>query len=138
MRFLYIAPRYHTNQAPIMKCLIENGHEVCFISHYRGKIEDYSVIQPVVLGYSWIFNLWENFYVNVLHKNNSRAIDMKLKFGFPSAIKIRKEVKNFSPDVMIIRERSVYSIISCLACRGLHIPGDFIQSESFVGGKDQK
>lgn len=122
MRFLYIAPRYHTNQAPIMKCLTQNGHEVCFISHYRGRIEDYSAIQPIILGYSKIFNLWENFYVNILHKNNSRAIDMKLKFGFPSAMKLRKEVKKFSPDVMIIRERSVYSIISCLACRGLHIP----------------
>lgn len=122
MRFLYIAPRYHTNQAPIMKCLIENGHEVRFISHYRGRIEDYSAIQPVILGYSRIFSLWENFYVNVLHKNNSRAVDMKLKFGFPPAVKLRKEVKNFSPDVMIIRERSVYSIVSYLACRNLHIP----------------
>lgn len=122
MRFLYLAPRYHTNQAPIMKCLIENGHEVCFLSHYRGGIEDYSVISPVILGYSGLFRLWERFYVKVLQRNNSRAVDMKLKFGFPPVGKVRKQVKEFAPDVMIIRERSVYSMISYLACKNLHIP----------------
>ena len=52
MRFLYVAHRYHTNQAPIMKGLVEHGHEVCFISHYRGEIEDYDYITPVIAGYS--------------------------------------------------------------------------------------
>lgn len=122
MRFLYIAPRYHTNQAPIMKNLVENGHEVCFISHYRGKIEDYSSIQPVILGYSKLFSVWEKFYVKVLHRKNSKAVDMKLKFGFPPVLKIRKKVKEFSPDVIIIRERSIYSIVTCLVCKNLHIP----------------
>ena len=122
MRFLYIAPRYHTNQAPVMKYLTQNGHKVCFISHYRGKIEDYSVVQPVILGYAKLFYIWEKFYVSILNRNNSKAVDMKLKLGFPPVRKLRKEVKKFAPDVMIIRERSVYSIITCLACRGMHIP----------------
>ena len=39
MRFLYVAHRYHTNQAPIMKGLVEHGHEVCFVSHYQGEID---------------------------------------------------------------------------------------------------
>lgn len=122
MRFLYIAPRYHTNQAPIMKYLVENGHEVCFISHYRGKIEDYSSINPIILGYSKLFSLWENFYVKVLNRNNSRAVDMKLKFGFPPMMKIRKLVKEFAPDVIIMRERSIYSIIAYQAIKSLRVP----------------
>ena len=122
MRFLYIAPRYHTNQAPIMKNLIENGHEVCFLSHYQGRIEDYSAVRPVILGYSKLFSLWESFYVKVLHRNSSKAVDMKLKFGFPPIGKVRRKVKEFAPDIMIIRERSVYSIVTCLACKDLHIP----------------
>lgn len=122
MRFLYIAPRYHTNQAPIMKCLKEAGHEVCFLSHYQGRIEDYSCVQPVIVGYSKIFCLWEKFYVNVLHKKNCRAVDMKLRYGIPSALKIRKLVKDFKPDVIIIRERSLYSMVTYMACRNLHIP----------------
>ena len=105
-----------------MKNLIENGHEVCFLSHYQGRIEDYSAIRPVILGYSKLFSLWESFYVKVLHRNSSKAVDMKLKFGFPPIGKVRRKVKEFAPDIMIIRERSVYSIVTCLACKDLHIP----------------
>lgn len=122
MRFLYVAHRYHTNQAPIMKGLVEHGHEVCFVSHYRGKIEDYKYVIPVVSGYSGLFCAVNWIYVHILQRKNSKACDMRLKYGFPSLLKIRKIVKRFAPDVMIIRERSVYSIFTSLACRGLRIP----------------
>lgn len=122
MRFLYVAPRYHTNQAPVMKYLVQNGHEVCFLSHYRGRIEDYSAVRPVILGYAKLFCIWERFYVEILNKKNSKAVDMKLKFGFPPVRKLKKEVKRFAPDVMIVRERSIYSIVTCLVCRGMRIP----------------
>lgn len=121
MRFLYIAPRYHTNQIPIMKGLTENGHEVCFISHYAGKIEDYTYVTPVVAGYSRLFLIFEKLYVK-LRKNDSRAGDMKLKAGFPPAGKIRRLTKEFGPDVIIIRERSVYSIFAYLSVKGCNCP----------------
>ncbi len=117
MRFLYIAPRYHTNQIPIMKELKEHGHEVCFISHYAGKIEDYSYVTPIIAGYSKLFLIFERFYTKVLKRNDSMALDMKLKYGFPPHGKIAKLVKNFAPDVVIIRERSVYSIFSYMSIR---------------------
>ena len=122
MRFLYVAHRYHTNQAPIMKGLTEHGHEVCFVSHYQGKLEDYTHVTPVVAGYSKVFSAINWVYVNLLHRKNSKACDMRLKYGFPSMWKIRKIVSDFKPDLMIIRERSVYSIFTCLACKGLKIP----------------
>lgn len=122
MRFLYVAHRYHTNQAPIMKGLVEHGHEVCFVSHYRGEIEDYDYVTPVIAGYSVLFNMINWIYVHIFQRKNSKACDMRLKYGFPSLRRIRKIVKKFDPDVMIIRERSVYSIFTCLACRRLGIP----------------
>lgn len=122
MRFLYVAHRYHTNQAPIMKGLVERGHAVCFVSHYQGKLEDYSYVTPVVAGYSKIFSAVNWIYVHILQRKNSKACDMRLKYGFPSMSKVRKIVLDFKPDVMIIRERSVYSIFTCLACKRLGIP----------------
>lgn len=122
MRFLYVAHRYHTNQAPIMKGLVEHGHEVCFVSHYRGEIEDYDYVTPVIAGYSVLFNMINWIYVHIFQRKNSKACDMRLKYGFPSLRRIRKIVKKFDPDVMIIRERSVYSIFTCFACRRLGIP----------------
>lgn len=119
MRFLYIAPRYHTNQIPIMKGLIEHENQVCFVSHYTGKIEDYSCVEPVVAGYSHFFLIFEKLYRRI-KRSDSKAGNMKLKYGFPPMGKIRRIVKDFRPDVIIIRERSIYSIFSYLSIRNYH------------------
>ncbi len=121
MRFLYVAPRYHTNQIPIMKGLKEQGHEVFFFSHYKGKIEDYSFVIPEIIGYSPLFLLVNNIYTRIQKKKNIMADDWKLLHGFPPIIKMYRKMKKINPDVVIIRERSIYSIITYLICRTLHI-----------------
>lgn len=110
MRFLYVAPRYHTNQMDIMKGLIEHGHEVCFISHYAAIIEDYSYVTPVVLGYSRLYRLIDYLYVKVIHRKDPEAIVFKIQHGFPPMRRLRKLICGFGPDVVILRERSVYSL----------------------------
>lgn len=137
MRFLYVAHRYHTNQAPIMKNLVEQGHEVCFLAHHKGATEDYSYVTPVIGGYSPLFQVFNRLYVNVFHRKDSHANDMRLKLGFPSGRKIRKIVKEFAPDIMIIRERSVYSIVVCRALRKMHIPA-ILYNQSPVYEKEIK
>lgn len=122
MRFLYVAPRYHTNQIPIMKGLKERGHTVCFLSHYAGKIEDYSYLTPEVVGYSSIFKAVDYLYVHLLHKDDPKAADKKLLCGFPPAFRLSRRIKNFKPDIVIIRERSVYSMVTYLICRYYRIP----------------
>lgn len=122
MRFLYVAPRYHTNQAPIMKGLKEQGHVVCFLSHYAGKIEDYSCLTPEIVGYSPIYKALDYLYVNLLHRNDPKAADKKLLCGFPPIVRLSKIIKNFKPDVVIIRERSIYSMITYLICSHYRIP----------------
>ena len=122
MRFLYVAPRYHTNQIPIMKGLKEQGHTVCFFSHYAGKIEDYSCLTPEVVGYSKIFKAIDYLYVNLLRKNDPKAADKKLLCGFPPIFRLGRKIKKCKPDIAIIRERSVYSMMTYLICRRYHIP----------------
>ena len=120
MRFLYVAPRYHTNQIPIMKGLKENGHEVFFFSHYAGRIEDYTYVNPEIIGYSGVFQLINYFYVNLLHRKNPQAADWKLLHGFPPVMKMYRRIKECDPNVVIIRERSVYSIVTYLLCVKCH------------------
>lgn len=117
MKFLYVAPRYHTNQMDIMKGLIEHGHEVCFISHYTAIIEDYSYVTPIVLGYSRLYQLLDYLYVNVIHRKDPEAIVFKIQHGFPPMRKLKKLICGFTPDVVILRERSVYSMAAYLICR---------------------
>lgn len=137
MRFLYVAPRYHTNQIPIMKGLKERGHTVCFLSHYAGKIEDYSYLTPEVVGYSSIFKAIDYLYVHLLHRNDPKAADKKLLRGFPPIFRLSRRIRNFKPDIAVIRERSVYSMVTYLICRRYHIPAVlYNQSPLWVEAKN--
>lgn len=122
MRVLYMSHRYHTNQNTIMKGWVENGHEIRFLSQYAGKIEDYTYVKPIVVGYSAFFRLIDYIYVHILFKKNPYAMDMKLKCGIPPLLKARRLIKEFKPDVAILRERSVYTICLNAICRSLRIP----------------
>ncbi len=117
MKFLYVAPRYHTNQMDIMKGLTERGHEVRFISHYAAVIEDYSCVTPIVLGYSRLYRLIDFLYVKVIHRKDPTAIVFKIQHGFPPLRKLRKLICGFAPDLVILRERSVYSMAAYLICK---------------------
>lgn len=122
MKFLYVAPRYHTNQMDIMKGLVEHGHEVCFISHYAAIIEDYSYVTPIVLGYSKLYQFLDHLYVHVIHRKDPEAIVFKIQHGFPPMRRLKKIICQFAPDVVILRERSVYSMAAYLICRKKRYP----------------
>lgn len=117
MKFLYVAPRYHTNQMDIMKGLTELGHEVRFISHYAAVIEDYTCVTPIVLGYSWLYKLIDFLYVKVIHRKDPTAIVFKIQHGFPPLRKLKKLICGFAPDLVILRERSVYSMAAYHICK---------------------
>lgn len=117
-----MAHRYHTNQSAIMKGWIENGHEVRFLSQYKGKIEDYTYVNPVIVGYSKVYMLFDYLYIHFLRRRDPYAIDKKLKFGFPPLWKLAEYIKEFKPDLAILRERSIYTICMNLICRYYKIP----------------
>lgn len=122
MKILYIAPRFHTNQVPIIRGLLRKGHEVKFISHYAGAVENYEDIKPQVLGYSSFF---EFIYgaVKKLHILNDAKLNVfRMKGGFPPKKLLKKAILELNPDVVITRERSCYSISATKICRKNNIP----------------
>lgn len=122
MRVLYMSHRFHNNQNDIMKGWLERGDGVMFISQYAGKIEDHSAVKPVIMGYSGLFMIFYNLYVNVLARKNPNALDIRLKIGFPPIRKLAKTMKEFAPDLVIMRERSVYTIFMTAICRYYKYP----------------
>ena len=122
MRVIYMSHRYHTNQTTIMKGWKENGHEIRFLSQYAGKIEDYTYVRPIVVGYSRLFQAFDYIYIHFLKKEDPFAIDMKLKCGVPPLFKLARYIREFKPDLAIIRERSVYTICMNAICRHYKIP----------------
>ena len=55
MKVLYIAPRYHTNQVPVVEGWLKNGHEVMFVSQVTNSGENHQALEPIVLGYSRVY-----------------------------------------------------------------------------------
>lgn len=100
-----------------MKGMIEHGHEVCFISHYSAIIEDYSYVTPIVLGYSRLYKIFDYLYMNVIHRKDPEAVVFKIQHGFPPMRRLKKLISGFVPDVVILRERSVYSMAAYFICR---------------------
>lgn len=124
MKILYVAPRFHTNQVPIMKGFLEAGDEVKFISQYQGGTEDYSVIEPVVLGYSALFNVILNL-VNGLKKMTGKYrkndFNFQAKFGFLPKKKFKNILDEMQPDAVILRDRSIYNIAITTICKKKNI-----------------
>lgn len=106
---MYLAPRFHTNQAAVIKGWHEHGDETMFVVRRMGKLEDHSVEKPVLLPYSSLFQILYNIHT-ALHRNNEYAHDFDLRYGIPSKAKFKKLVNEFKPDLVILREKSLYSL----------------------------
>lgn len=117
MRMMYIAPRFHTNQAAAIKGWLDRGDEVIFISYYTAMIEDYSDLKPVVLGFSFWYHVIDKIYVDILHRNTVNANGFKINHGFPPIFKLRKVIRGWKPDVIILRDRTLYTIAGYLLGR---------------------
>ena len=113
MKFLFIAPRFHTNQVFWIDSLIESNHEVFFHSQLRGEIENYKQIRPLIFPPC---NL--SYYLTKLFGeggvNNPR--------GFPNPFSYYKELKELQPEVIIIRDVTRwFSLLGAMLARYLRI-----------------
>lgn len=120
MNTVYIAPMFHTNQVPIVKGWVEHGDQVCFICQYRGKTENHDYCTPIVLGYSRLFLLINAVYKKICGRKKRLSAYPEAfqdKCGFPPIFKLAKILKKQKPDLVVLRERSVYCIFACMVCR---------------------
>ena len=121
MKVMYIMPRYHTNLIPTISGWIKNGNDVKIVTHFKGKSEDYTISSPDVVGYSKVFIWFFKLYTEVIKKNDPLAKDIALKLGFPSVRAIRRVISDFKPDLVILRERSLYTIVCTHVCRSMGV-----------------
>lgn len=116
MRILYVAPRFHTNMEETVKGFIDCGDKVEFWVNYKGKTESYDVLSPVMMKPFFLFSL----YIEILRKKygeSSKVDDALIRYFFPSLLHTLKKIKLFSPDIVILRERNVASLIITFLCR---------------------
>lgn len=128
LKILYVAPRFHTNQVPIVKGWLEEGHDVCFVSHFARPGENYEFLMPKVLGYSRVFELIFIFYrilCAIKSPKGSRERELyefRLKRSFPPVGSAAACVEEYCPDLVIVRERALYNIPFYRVCKKKGIP----------------
>lgn len=125
MNVMYIAPRYHTNQIPIINGWINNGDKVLFLSQYKGGTEDYSTLKPVTLGYSKSFMLLIKLYCLANRKSTQEymsSFGIHTKYGWFPVSKFLRVLNDFKPDVIILRERCIYNVLAYFLSSRRKIP----------------
>ena len=71
----------------------------------------------MVLGFSPIYRLIDKIYVDIIHRKDLSALTFKIKHGFPPIFKLKKLIKSWKPDVIIMRDKTLYTIASYLLGR---------------------
>lgn len=131
MKILYLQKRYHTNQHPIIKTLIEKNHNVRYISEKEGKNENYSVIKPYIMGYSKIYKIIQSM---LMKKNDYK---FTAKYGFPSIYALIKKIVIFNPNLIILKKFRLYTFPAFLIAKFLRIPVILYYQKPQYGGEDK-
>ena len=115
MRFLFIAPRYHTNQHFIIKTLLSKGHQVRFLVSVRGQSEDYSILKPEVMAVSILSRLLNAFFFR------NKDPFFYSRFNVPSLFAFLRLLYQYHPHVIIIRNPdflpSFFSLVLAILLR---------------------
>lgn len=123
MRILYIAPRYHTNQIPIVEGWLAHQDEVLFVTHKTNDSENHDILTPVIMGYSKLFTALFAVYKRLKKCYlPDHQFAVATKAGFPPYFRLKGTIRDFKPDIAILRERSAYTIVSYHICKQLGIP----------------
>jgi glycosyltransferase involved in cell wall biosynthesis len=114
MKFLFVAPRFHTNQATVVKGLIERGHEVCYLVSSIGETEDHSLIKPIVLPRS---RYSEREFNKLSKKRGANTVESIMSSHFiPDMKALRNVVKEYKPEIAIFRDNMCYSLMAYQCC----------------------
>lgn len=108
MKFLFILPRYHINTHYQVLAFKKHNHQVAVFSLYQGKSEDYSAVEPHVLGYAWF------------RRQDKRVMksNFEMRYAHPGFFKLFLEIKKNNPDAVIIKNiQSWFSIQSLLIAK---------------------
>ena len=129
MIFLYVAPRFHPNQYPILEGLINKGHQVFFLASKEGDTEKHGLVHHILLKPSRItikmIKKWK--------KNGDVYAENKSIFWFiPDKKELIELVNQIKPDIVIVRDRNLLSLFTVNICRQLGVKKILLYNQSPV------
>jgi glycosyltransferase involved in cell wall biosynthesis len=120
MKFLFTAPRFHTNQVPIVKGLIEKGHEVRYFVAFIGATEDHSLCKPLILKPSWT-TVWEK--KTLVKTQTPSEVESAIGGHFiPNYEFLKDAFEDYMPDIVVCREKTNLTLCVKALCDEHDIP----------------
>jgi len=117
MKFLIIAPRFHTNLYYNVIALQNAGNEVKVAVLYKGKSEYYENVSIQVLNLSFFSKITSKI-IN-LFKTNYLKTELELRLQSPNN-ELRKLIKFYKPDVIILKSYQELLAIKTLLIAKFH------------------
>lgn len=119
MKILFIAPRFHPNQAGWADTLLKHGHEVKYITSTKNPIPEVFARNIVYLKNSGLSKV----LLSILKKPPFKYLHIRqICITFPPFKTLKESIRDFRPDVVIIRDaQSVFSIQSSIIAKSLGI-----------------
>lgn len=119
IKLLYVAPRYHTNQVPIMQGFHQCDCQVMFLAQYEGVSEVHDYVDFRCLKQSWISKCLSRHIVKKHSPNQTEG--KRMHFFIPAFFHTLCTIKKFQPDLVIMRERYITNAVIYFICRILRI-----------------
>ena len=131
MKFLFTAPRFHTNQVPIVKGLTEKGHEVRYFVVFVGATEDHANCEPLVLKPSRTTEREKRKLDKTLIPSN---VESTIGGRFiPDFTFLKRAFEDYMPDVVICREKTNLTLCVKALCDMHRIPCVLYDQEPLYG-----
>lgn len=116
MKLLFVAPRYHTNQHPLVKALQSKGHEVRFHVLRVGLYENHSLLTPEVMPTSRLVD-------SLLDRLQARGGTFdRTPYATPTVGSYFTRLRDYRPDLVVVRDpQRLFSIVALMAARALGV-----------------
>ena len=118
-KIMYVAPRYHTNQVPIINGWYKSGVSVKFMATYTGVIESHENVE--------FYQMKPSLFVKIIaffmkwFYDDDRCQYLWGVYFIPNLVDLYSQLKSFKPDVVIIRNYSLMAMTFIFVCRILGI-----------------
>lgn len=127
MRLLYVAPRFHPNQYPIIAGLINKGHTVQFCVTRIGTTEKHDNVKVNLMKPGILSVILEKIF---MLKGENYAENRMQFFFIPQKKQLKKILKDFSPDAVVLRDRNFASLSFFRMCKKLKINKVLLYNQS--------
>lgn len=125
MKILFIGPRFHTNLNDRIKALRDHGHEIKFLSQYRGSIEKYDILSPENIGFSGVYLFFYNIIKFSFRKKRSNFWILNL--ACPNLNILKNKIITHGPDIIIVKGmKSLLSLFSLYFAKKYKIRSFFL------------